>query len=404
MPSSYQILLNGQPADQSVTTLIVSIDVEESMDLPAAMQILPPVARDSSGDLTYVSDARFAPLANIAVLASAGASAGAGALGGAIGGVAGGALGGGSGAGGTQCIFDGYVLSHKVHLETGVANSTITIWGQDASWLMNMTEKVKEWTDVTDADVASAIFGDYGITPSDQNAQDDSPSHTEDGHSLMQRASDIQFLRMLARRNGKVCRVSCADTAGQRTGFFAKPKLDGAPAATLTVNDPTNWTIRLLDLDWDISKPSAVIARQALFSDASQRGASADTSDSGLSALADRGLGDFAGKPMTVMLAAPVDTSGELTLRAQSVLRDAGWFVRCEGETDVDRLGVVLRAGMLVQLNGAGALHSGKYLVWRVHHRITQTGHTMKFGLMRNAVGPAPAGGAGGLGALVSAL
>ncbi|WP_404558428.1 phage baseplate assembly protein V [Bradyrhizobium niftali] len=293
---------------------------------------------------------------------------------------------------GNQCIFDGYVLAHKLHLETGITNSTVAVWGQDASWLMNMTETVKEWVDVTDADVAASIFGNYGISPSDQNSDDDSPSHSEDGHSLMQRASDIQFLRTLARRSGKVCRVACTDTPGQRTGYFAKPKLDGDAVATLTLNDPENWTIHMLDLEWDVSRPSAVVARQALFSDADDDGTSADTEKSGLDSLGERTLADFVGKPMSVLLAAPVDSTGELTLRAQSVLRDAAWFVRCEGETDVDRLGVVLRAGMLVQLDGLGALHSGKYLVWKVRHFITKTGHNMKFMLTRNAVGPAPAG------------
>ena len=39
MPSSYQLLLNGQPADPDLYTLIASLEVEESMDLPAAVQI-----------------------------------------------------------------------------------------------------------------------------------------------------------------------------------------------------------------------------------------------------------------------------------------------------------------------------------------------------------------------------
>src|SRR5690242_15952670 len=201
MPSAFQIMLNQQPADSGLTTLLVSLDVEESMDLPAAMQIVLPVARDAGGDLSYATDARFAPMANVAVIAGIGDNA-------------------------NQCIFDGYVLAQKLHLETGITNSTVAVWGQDSSWLMNMTETVKEWVDVTDADVAASIFGNYGITPSEENSDDDSPSHTEDGHSLMQRASDIQFLRMLARRSGKVCRVACADKPGQRTGYFAKPKLD----------------------------------------------------------------------------------------------------------------------------------------------------------------------------------
>jgi phage protein D len=393
MPSSYQLLLGGQPADQELVTLLVSVDVEESMDLPAAIQLSAPLARSADGDFTYINDARFAPMANLAVVATPASGGAAGALGGAVGSVA--AALGGSSAPAAQCIFDGYVLSQKIHLETGATKSLLTVWGQDASWLMNTTEKTREWIDLTDGDVAAAIFAEYGVTPDAGNSDDDSPSHTEDGHSLMQRGSDIQFLRMLARRNGKLCRVACTDTPGQRTGYFAKPSLDGDPAVTISLNDPQNWTISALDLDWDATRPTAVVARQALFTDADPSGASADTSDSGLTLLGDRGLGDFTGQAMTVLLTAPVDDAGELTLRAQSVLREADWFVRCEGEADVERLGMVLRAGMLVSLDGIGAVHSGNYLVWSVHHHITQQSHAMKFTLVRNAVGTPPPGGGG---------
>ena len=61
MASSYQLLLGGQPADPDLYTLIVSIEVEESMDMPAAVQILVPVARSSGGDLAYVSDPARVP-------------------------------------------------------------------------------------------------------------------------------------------------------------------------------------------------------------------------------------------------------------------------------------------------------------------------------------------------------
>jgi phage protein D len=403
MPGSYRILLNGEPADPDLYAAITSLEVEESLDMPGAAQLSLPIARTSDGDLTDVTDARFAPLANLAVVATPG-SAASDAIGGAIGAVAS-AFGGDAGKGsGAQCIFDGYVLSHKLHLETGITNSTLAIWGQDASWLMNLEEKVKEWVDVTDADVANAIFDDYGITPADDNSTDDSPSHTESGHSLLQRGSDIQFLRSLARRNGKFCRVVCADTPGARIGYFAKPKLDGDPAATLTLNDPENWTVTSLDLDWDATRPTAVVARQALFTDDDPDGVSADSSDTGLLSLGDRSLADFTGKPMTVLLAAPVDDGGELTLRARSLLRESTWFVRCEGEADVERLGIVLRAGMVVAVVGLGASHSGHYLVWSVRHTIGQDSHTMKFVLVRNAVGAAAGGAAGTLAQLAGAL
>ena len=166
-----------------------------------------------------------------------------------------------------QCIFDGYALSHKIHLEGAGTNSTLTVWAQDVSWRMNLTEKVREWVNVTDAAVANQIFSDYSIIPSDQNAADVSPSHTELGHSLMQRGSDIQFLRSLARRNGKVCRIACDDKPGMRTGYFATPRLDGNPVVTLTLTDVQNWTVSAVDLEWDATRPTAVVARQALFSD-----------------------------------------------------------------------------------------------------------------------------------------
>jgi hypothetical protein len=157
-----------------------------------------------------------------------------------------------------------------------------------------------------------------------------------------------------------------------------------------------------LDFSWDVSRPTSVIARQALFNDSDPNGASGDTSDAGLALLEAQGLSAFSGKTMTVMLTAPVDDAQELTLRAQALLRDAGWFVRCEGEVDVSRLNAILRVGTVVQVKGAGALNSGKYFVWSVRHTITADAHKMKFVLVRNAVGPPPSGG--GLGSILGGL
>ena len=155
---------------------------------------------------------------------------------------------------------------------------------------MNLEEKVKEWVDVTDSDVANSIFGDYGFQPADENTADDSPSHTESGHTLMQRGSDIQFLRTLGKRTGKLVRVVCGDKPGKRTGFFAKPNLDAPPAATLVLNDPEAWTVDALDIEWDIMRPSVVKARQALLNDDTPEGVAGDTDSSGLDPLDDRDL------------------------------------------------------------------------------------------------------------------
>lgn len=385
MGNSYRLTLAGQPADDQLYTLIASLEVEEAMDTSAAMQIQLPLSRSESGDINYVADARFAPLSNIAVVATAGATGAPGVTDGAA------ALpfGGGAAASADQCIFDGYVLSQRAHLETGLTNSTVAIWAQDASWLMNQTEKAREWANVTDSAVAAAIFGEYGVTPDERNSEDDSASHTEDSHSLMQRGADLAFLRMLARRSGKVCRVACADRPGLRIGHFASPKLDGAPALTLTLNDPANWTVSELDFEWDATRPSAVTAGGALFSDPSAAGATGDAADSGLKPMGARDLASFVGQPTSVMLTAVVDNAGDLAQRARALLREAGWFARCHGVADADRLGLVLRPGMIAAVKGVGALFSGAWLVWSVRHRITREGHKMHFTLVRNALGAA---------------
>jgi len=372
MPSTFQLLVDGSPVDEALYEALSLVEVEENVDLPGAIELSLPVDRTEDGDLTFVSDGRFKPFANLAVVAQVE-------------------------DGPAHCLFDGYVLSHKVHLETGITASTLKVWGQDAEWLMNLEEKAREWVDLTDADVASSIFGEYEISASSDNSSDDSPAHNESGHSLMQRGSDIQFLRRLARANGKICRVTCGERPGERTGMFARPDLDAEPAAILALNDPGVWSVDALDIDWDVTRPTAVKARQALFTDDDEDGVGSEPTESGLSLLDERGAADFAGRSMTVLLTAPVDDAGELSLRATAVLREAGWFVRCEGEAEVARAKAILRAGTVVQLDGIGALHSGKYYVWSVRHRIDAEAHRMRFVLVRNAVGPAPAGGAGDL-------
>ncbi len=373
MPSVFTILIAGQAATD-LATVMSELEIEENVDMPGAFELSLPLNVTSSSDYDLTNDSRLAPLSNIAITAQA--------------------------SDGVQhCLMDGYVLAHNVHLDTGTSSSKIKVWGQDASWLMNTTENVKEWSDVTDGSVANTIFGNYGFTPDENNLTSDSPSHTEDGHTLMQRGTDAQFLRMLARRNGKLFRVYCTDTPGDRTGTFALPDVDGDPVVTLTLNDSTAANVNALDISWDVMRPSANIAMQTLFTSKDQDGAGGSTSDSGLTALEAQSLSDFAGTAVTSLLTATVDDGQELTERSQSVLIEAGWFVKCTGNADVDRVGSILRAGTVTQLNAAGSLHSGKYFVWSVRHKITAEKHTMDFVLMRNAVG-APASGGGLLGGL----
>jgi hypothetical protein len=376
MSTLFDILIGGTAASDFDAD-IVELEVEENADLPGAFSLTLPVSTTSAGDYDTVSDSRLAPMSNIAVIAQAA-------------------------DGQTHCLIDGYVLSQAIHLDTGTTKSTLKVWGQDASWLMNTTEKTREWADVTDGAAANTIFGEYGITPDPGNLDEDSPAHTSDGATLMQRASDAQFLRGLARRSGKLFRVFCTDTPGQRTGFFAKPNITADPAVTLTLNDSAAATVATLDITWDVMRPSAVTARQVLFTDADPDGAGGTVTadDDGLPAMNQNGLAAFAGSTLTALLTTTAADAGTLTQRTDALLREAGWFVRCEGKTDAGLLGSILRVGMVAEVDAAGAIHSGNYLVWSVKHRITAEKHEMAFVLVRNAVGTAAGSSSSLLGGL----
>ena len=116
-------------------------------------------------------------------------------------------------------------------------------------------------------------------------------------------------------------------------------------------------------------------------------GSAPTPADSGLTALDAQSLPDFAGQDKTVILTAAADTC-ELPQRASGLLREAGWFARCEGTADLAVLKQVLRVGTVVQVEGCGSLLSGPYLVWSVRHSVTTQAHSMAFVLVRNAVRP----------------
>jgi hypothetical protein len=360
-----QLSAGGSPVPSAFYDAILELEIEENADWPGTLLLRLPADRTSQGDLQFVGDGTFEPMTNVCVSLTMNKP-----------------------GAGRQCVFDGYVLAWGLHLTRGSTSSTIDIRAQDASWLMNLDDHVVEWAGLTDGQVANAIFAGYGFTPGPGNLADDSPSHPPDGHTLLQRATDLQFLRGLARRNGKLLRVACTNTPGLRTGYFASPAVSGPPVATISLADQDRWTVENLDFEWDVTRPTQVTASQVDLSTTAPAGTAVTSASSGLSQLDQRSYPGYLGRPSTLLLTAPADVA-ELSQRGTAVLAESGFFVRCTGEADVDRLGTVLRAGDVVVIAGAGNLHSGKWLVWQVRHRFSPDGWTTGFTLVRNAIGPA---------------
>lgn len=360
MAVSFQLHVAGREAPAALAEALQRVEVEENADGPGAMTLTLPVNRTSSGDLTYVDDGTMDPYTPVSVVLTAGTS--------------------------TECVFDGYALSWQLHLDRTSADSSVQVWAQDASWLMNLNDVVREWAGLTDGEVANSIFTSHDIAPAAANTAEDSPVHLPEQHTLVQRGTDLRFLHGLARRNGKVCRVACGKEPGDRTGYFTRPFVQRAPVATIELSDPVDWQADTLDVEWDVMRPTEVRAGQASFTGPGAS-APATASSSGLFVLGARGLRAYATRSSAMLLTATADPP-ELRRRAAAVLEESGWFATCTGAADLDRLGTVLRAGTVVAVNGAGRAHSGNWLVWRVNHLIERDSCRTRFTLVRNAIGP----------------
>ena len=148
------------------------------------------------------------------------------------------------------------------------------------------------------------------------------------------------------------------------------PAVDGQPVTTISLLDPDSWTVDTLDFDWDVMRPTEVDASQVDLTQAADAGTDVTTDASGLKPLDDRDYPTYLGQSSTLLLTAPADVP-ELGQRTAAVLTESGFFSRCTGEADADRIGTILRVGNVVTIEGAGSIQSGNWLVWNVRHKFS---------------------------------
>jgi hypothetical protein len=82
----------------------------------------------------------------------------------------------------------------------------------------------------------------------------------------------------------------------------------------------------------------------------------------------------------------------EAQRRQTAALNDASWIVRASAESTVHALGALVRPHETIKVDGIGAIDSGDYFVYGVHHKITVNDHFMSLDLRRNAIGKAGLG------------
>ena len=280
------------------------------------------------------------------------------------------------------CLVKGPVTQQETHLRHGGAGSSLLIQGEDTGLNMDHTPRYQVTDSGTDSDIATSIISGNNQMIADIETTAES-THNEENHSHVQRVSDLSLLRSLARRNGFHFWITYSNT-GIATGHFRSRSLDGEPENILTVNLENN-NIDLLQVNSDSTRPSRAEGRQLDLRTKTVIGGESTLQDT---ILGTTGLSQLNGsEPQTIQLAPAVDDAGAMEARSRGALRDAQWFIKATCQTSLHRLCNIVRFHTIVEVQGAGSRHSGKYYVTGVKHKIDAVGYGMEVEMERNAWG-----------------
>lgn len=344
-----EISVNNVP-DSGLANSVAMVEVEERMGQAASYRIQ--FAADiSEGDLPLLTESKLDAGSELAVNVPIDS--------------------------GKACLVKGPVTGQYIQLKHGGAGSVLEVRGSDKSVVMDREAKSSIWSG-TDSDAVSAITATYSLVP---DITTTSATHFEDKHTLIQRCTDLEFVKQLARRNGFLFWISC-DEFGVETAHFKRPPVEEVTDTELVINfDSPN--IEQLDIEWHIERPSSVSALQLDLNALSD--IDGNVAATPLPLLASQGVNTISSETRSQYLTAPSDDSGDLMARGEGALIDSGWFIRASCQTNYAVLGQLVRANTVINLRGAGSRHSGRYYVAAVRHVIDAVAHKMEIELLRNA-------------------
>jgi phage protein D len=282
---------------------------------------------------------------------------------------------------GTEELISGYITHVKPSFDPDPMQCMLEVWGMDSSILMDREDKLKDWPNKKDSDIAAEIFNLYGFTP---EAEDTEVIHDEAVSTVIQRETDIQFLKRLALRNGFECYVE------GKTGFFRSPQVDAKPQPVLAVHFGDETNVNRFSIEVNALAPANVAMFQVDRANKGILDASAETSQQEtLGATDAAGILADGVEPGLVIIGQTVTTgSPEMTALCQGLFHEGEWFVTGEGEIAANQYGHVLKPRSTVTIKGVGETYSGVYYVTHVTHTFTPDGYTQVFRVKRNGLMP----------------
>jgi phage protein D len=354
---SYRLLIDGQPAAPDILSAIQQIEVEDHADMADMLRLRLAIGiREGCCDWSIIDDSVFGRLATLRVLVTVGSS--------------------------VEPLIEARVIETSADFSNQPGSSVLNVVAMDPTVCMNLEEKVRPWPNMADSDIATSIFGDYDFAPRVEQTQ---PTRQDVESTTIQRGTDIQFLRELARRNGYECYVEMNPSTGIVEGHFHPPQPDQEPQGVLSVNMGEATNVNTFNARNEMLRPTT--AQVTGLDEMSQSDQPAQAESSSLPGLGrESALGGD--RPRRVLLSQTgLSQTGELQSLAQAVADRSAWAITAEGELNTVAYGGILRAKRPVNVQGAGNQFGGTYYVEMVSHTFSGDGYTQRFTLRRNALG-----------------
>jgi hypothetical protein len=269
--------------------------------------------------------------------------------------------------------FDGYSTEAAWTIDAN-GSSKITVKALDRTVELDAEEKVAAWPGTTDSGIAEAVFSSYGLTAEVETTP---AAPDPDVHVVLQRGTDWAFVRALAHKWGYAAYLEC--DGEDVVGHFHPLDPLADPQAELSL--AFGGDAYRVEVKADLIAGEAVTADRipALSSSNQTSTSNGDDEPQGATSL---------GGQVAVLLA-PTDVDGEVdpTEAANARARRSAFGATLTAEVATDHVGVLFRARRTALVKGLGTALSGRYLVSKVRHVVSLSGHAQHLTLTRNALG-----------------
>ena len=293
-------------------------------------------------------------------------------------------------------IFRGYIIQPKPTYPNSGGETTLELMIQDESAALDREQMRTIWGEdapMSDLDILTQLISPLGLTPDTASGQGQS------SRALSQDATPIVFMRERAKANG----YDLIFSAGQV--YFGLKRLEGEAQAPILVYAGKSTNCLNLEISDDGQRPDAVQfdhAPQEEGAETTTETIAPDAAALGQTRVAEEGAG--LGTPSVWRVSREGDeTEEELRARAQALVNENSFRIRATGELDGSLYGHVLKAGLVVPIDGTGVRYGGLYYVDTVVHNFAPAGYRQQFELIRNAVGETDSA-SGALSAATSAI